>query len=456
MSRHTIVLAEEKESIQRLVKKAILTKPIGQEKIETVHAVSTESAFLATLNHYPSIILLSTTFPGKSHQDMLAEITERLPNTKVISLTHKYGDRSSLEHGAFDSVDKPIRNPVLWKVLDSTIEAADTYISTSVRPVTAVANVDIEETTPEPVLEPQEPTPLREVVQPVVASPIAPSTKDASQNLFMSSNEEDDDDDDDDLFGDDLPPKRVAPVVAVDVPLFEPEKEEEEMEVEEPERAAVADLPLESDLFDFDAHEEEMDEREYQEETTEPELEPELEPEPEEDGDLFDLSLENTDSASDDDSFAVDFNLTEEEEAEPSFAFEPMPLNDVDLPTLLEEEVTQPTPVAIQKSELSPKNAPKRVPKPEPVNLEPPSDTIEPKEEIITEPAIYNELSEWTLANEGFTTKKGEFVPLAPPRELMMKHSPSGGKANRANATKTMSNDTEGLFGSVRNRFKKK
>lgn len=489
MNRHTIVLAEEKGGIQRLVKKAIDTKPQGQERIESVTLVGNETEFMESLNHYPSIILLSTTFSDTAHEALLKEVAERLPRTKVISLTHKYGDRSSLEHGAFDSVDKPIRNPVLWRVLDGAIEAMDSGVPVNppVPNQQKVLEKPVKKDVFVPVAEKETPIVIAPVIQepvrkeqpvilekpnPTEVKPVVETTRPAHATMLVIA---DDDDDEDDLFGDAVPVRRSSAPVIVEPPVIELIEEEEEEAVEEltptvkdaeesfgfeaPEPTETPEPATKNDLFSFDLEDEGTRQEELGQNdgmnTDVPAVEFDI------------LPTQEEEHETEEESFSFDVRDDEDQEAETeaeaemSFEFDVEPLtvepNDLDAVepiTVLEEEVSTPAPFVYEEEQVEPVETP--LPTPVEIELEPPSDTLEPEREINTEASTYNELSEWTLAHEGFKTKKGEFVPLAPPREMMMKHSPSGGKAYRANTAKAVSNDGDGLFGSVRNIFKKK
>ena len=467
MNRHTIVLAEEKGGIQRLVKKAIDTKPKGQERIESVKLVNNDNEFLESLNHYPSIILLSTTFSETSHESLLKEITERLPHTKVISLTHKYGDRSSLEHGAFDSVDKPIRNPVLWKVLDGAIDAIDTGVPVkkAVPKQQKAVEKPVEKKVMVPVVEKETPV-ILEKPKPIEVKPVVEVPQQIPSPMLVVA---DDDDDDDDLFGDAVPVRRSSTPVIVELPVVEPVIEEEEPEpkvddIEESfafEAPEPTEPPTEDDSFSFDLEEEESSQEELGQNVGMnvevpavefdilPTQEIALDTEPEEESFSFEVSDEEDHMPETDQEMSFEFEV-EPPESESNRA------DAVVLETVLMEEEPMPAPFVFEEEVLEPEPVETPQATPVAVQLEPPSDTLEPEREINTEASTYNELSEWTLAHEGFKTKKGEFVPLAPPREMMMKHSPSGGKAYRSSTAKAVSNDGEGLFGSVRNIFKNK
>lgn len=487
MNRHTIVLAEEKGGIQRLVKKAIDTKPQGQERIESVTLVNNETEFLESLNHYPSIILLSTTFAETSHEALVKAVAERLPRTKVISLTHKYGDRSSLEYGAFDSVDKPIRNPVLWRVLDGAIEAVDSDVPANrpIEPQQKEVEKSIISRISVPVVD-KESHVLRE---PVISEPIQkeepvvleePSTLNVNPRTDTPRHAQsailviadDDDDDDDDLFGSDVLVRRNPAPVIVESPaieLVQPEEEpvknrsltaeevEESWEVQAKEPENALESTPENEFFSFALEEDNDASEELGQNDGMNTAVPAVE---------FDILQKRDDEQETEEKTASIVNSDEEEhepESKINFDFEPesSPVDshgshEVESTTVLETEMLSPALFAYEEEQQSPESLEIPVSTPASIELEPASNALEPEREINTEASTYNELSEWTLAHEGFKTKKGEFVPLAPPRERMMKHSTSGGKAYRTTATKVVSNEVDGLFGSVRNIFKKK
>lgn len=520
LTRHTIVLAEEKSTILRLVKKAVETKPMGQEKIANVLTVSDDTSLVETLsnpNLPVSILLLSTTFSTRSHQSLIRDIAERHPGIKVISLTHKYGDRSSMDYGAFESVDKPIRNPVLWERIDRAIETIEEMENNHEEQVVVEVEPIKEVSLPTPIIlaiepelplsvaipvvefsfeeEPEiemedefvpEPSPIQ---QPVAIQPPSPTTL-----LVISDDEEEDDDDE--LFGTPSYKKNALPVISHN-PVVVEEKPVTSL-IEEPTGKQVE---LESELnvepeeefeFSFDETElpvlEELDEEiethtelrhdqvifddgtdvefkipETVSETETPFVDIELDSSDNESEDEFLFDFTESDELDEviepddmpDESFVFEITVDEPEEAEEA---EDEP-NVFDLMKVKDDVVVNATPLEVVEVVEPIGKPPERILVNHPTNIKPPSDTLEPNREINTESSSYNELSEWTLANEGFRTKNGDFVSLAPPRELMNKHLSSNGRVQKTTtpkAGKTVTTDGDKLFGSVRNIFKKK
>lgn len=435
MTRHTIVLAEEKGTIQKLVKKAVEGKPLGQEKIREVLAVNDElslSELLATQREV-GILLLSNTLSEMNHEKMIEQIKKLYPDMKIISLTNKYGDRSSLAYGAFESVDKPIRNPVLWERIDRAIEAIEeeeAVRETVSEPLVEGFGFDLEDEAIEeneitsPVVEESSifaVETIEEKTEETVIPKVRPESKpvyraEQAVQLFAS----DDDDGEDDLF--ESVPVKSAGLFADDEPLVEAELfekestpsyteplmviEEVEKEVEEPIERKIDDLPVSN-------------------------LEPLAVPE--------DVPVEP---------FAMDMVVEEPQLDEELKMGEENGLIIHTEPTILSDydAVIEETPL---EEPIYP------VPTPSITELSP-SEQLEPKNEIIEEAPIYNELSEWTLAHEGFTTRNGDFVPLAPPRALMKNHSSASGRLQKSGSPKEVADNGDGLFGSVRNIFKKK
>jgi hypothetical protein len=522
LTRHTIVLAEEKSTIQRLVKKAVETKPMGQEKIANILTVSDDTSLVETLsnpNLPVSILLLSTTFSTRSHQSLIKDIAERQPGIKVISLTHKYGDRSSMDYGAFESVDKPIRNPVLWERIDRAIEMIEEMenkpegqvvveverikevllptpspllIEPELQVPVAIPEVEFSLEEPEIEMEDEfvpEPTTIK---QPVAIHP--PS----STSLLVIS-DDDDDDDDDELFGtpDSSYKKKAFPVVShnpvvveekpVAPPIEDPTQPLVELETEfdvEPEEEFTfsfdeTELPVQEEfdeeiethaelghdqvIFD-DGEDVEFKIPETVRESETPFADNELDSSDNKSEDEFLFDFTESDESDEviepeempEESFIFEITEDEPEEAEDEpnvFDLMKVKVDAVDNTTSL--EVTE----AVEPIGETPiEQTPERVLVNHPPNIKPPSDTLEPIREINTESPSYNELSEWTLANEGFRTKNGDFVSLAPPRELMNKHLSSNGRVQKTTtqAGKTVATDGDKLFGSVRNIFKKK
>lgn len=508
LTRHTIVLAEEKETIRRLVKKAVETKPLGQEKIKDILTVTDDVTLVETLsrsNSPVSILLLSTTFSTRSHQSLISNIAERHPGIKVISLTHKYGDRSSMDYGAFESVDKPIRNPVLWERIDRAIEVIESAEPSDIKQSRTIDS-PIEATEP-----PNHPSPIHEDLpatvpvvdfsfydEPEVAAIPAPELV-PIQNLSPStpslfSDDEDDSGDDDDLFGEPVSyRKRVipfSPVVVEDVVVQVTEEAHVELEEVEIEIDVGVDVEPDAEqqpstdyLFSLDTSDSESEHKPSVEialhhESAVVEVEVEVEvieaievefeevPEVNAQGDElgFCISMDLTepiDSIDEPEPFYIDVIPVENVEVIVEEVVEESNIFDLQQPesntgekaTALDVEVVEAIeittkPLTTPVAELIPDNQP-------PIN-KPPSDVLEPNREIITEMSSYNELSEWTLANEGFRTKRGDFVPLAPPRELMNKHMSSNGKLRKATTEKLHLTESDNLFSSVRNIFKKK
>ena len=467
LNRHTIVLAEEKAGIQRLVKKAVETKPMGQEKIEQVLPVADKTAlFEAVTQLSGAVVLLSTTFSSEhSHESLLKELNTRCPSVKVISLTHKYGDRSSLDFGAFESVDKPIRNPVLWEILDRAIDASETGEAEQPKPENVTPAIVAQPVKQAVAHIPEKKPEAQPVVEPARKTPVSP--------LLVINDE--DDEDEDDLFGNSNVPVR-KPQTAVVVFTDEPEPT---LEIEEEAGIKPESEPAEPVLPPFfmeeDKEEETNDEPGW---SIEPEEEVAIEPDvpaqhglghetvivevvpvvefdipndkepeeiPEEPQQV--LSVDDMDEGF---SFDVtDNDDTEEElETEPEELVEPKDEDASELPETNGNEVHNETLLMVEtdvEEDVEP--------------VEPAPNPLEPETAINSETAIYNELSEWTLAHEGFTTKNGDFVPLAPPRAQMRESSPATNRVQRTTSAKTATEQTvdgDGFFGSVRSIFKKK
>lgn len=455
MNRHTIVLAEEKVSIMRLIERAMEKKPMGQERIGAVVQAADEAALFEALSTgVEPIVLLSTTFlQDKTHETLISAIVASFPSVKIITLTHKYGDRSSLAYGAYESIDKPIRNPVLWEILDRTIVASDTQVTAPEKPKKPAVVL------PKPVAAlPKAP----EVKRETPISPVPVTTPSKSTVLFDSN--EDDDDDEDDLFG----TTSVAiqpPAVTQPASLFVDDEEEEDeiVGIPLPELSPMDEEPVEEpeelefsfEVVPEDEKPEEMEALEPVSDGLRPEnvitdVAPVVEfdipqhTEPEEiPAEPWQVETEDEPE----EAFSFDLSETQEEEPEEEFE-EPLaePENEMEPPVTEAKDVHETTSLDGVGEEEG--------------TVEPTRQALEQIGEINPESPIYNELSEWTLANEGFMTKNGEFVSLVPPRMPKGKSAQQANRVQRtASAKPTVGSngaDTDGFFGSVRNIFKKK
>lgn len=459
MNRHTVVLAEEKKRIESLMKKAVMEKP-DNENLGMFRIAGSENELWSFLNDSVSILLLSSTFAQKPHNDFIKEILSKYPSIKIISLNHRYGDRSPLSVGAFDSVDKPIRNPVLWSKIDRAMsEIEELWIEDAVLSVKPSEDVVILKNETEvviPMISREELSIQDEVSTEEVGllddlgsktrtsndnasiyesnSPTLDVSRETNQkqsvvtSLFAEEDEEEDD-----LFGTVYPTTKSAQTA--------PSKEQTEhsiLRVRAPEKELLVEKEVEVELEEL-----------------------ELIPEAKEHDTLFLITDEAV--VSEDIPFVLP-NPTEEvipfvileEEAEPPET-SPLTLQNDREEILnetehlsLEDDVSEHT---IQIKEMPaplisipPVRAPRRV-------IERPPTDLEHKMEIFQESPSYDETSEWTKANEGFVAKGGEFVSLAPPRaQLRQKSNRVISKGSKGNET---SNESNGLFSSVRNLFKK-
>lgn len=445
MEKFTIVIAEEKETIQRLLNKAVNSKPLGREKINQVISVLNEAELKSQLTTEPTILLLSTTFSTRSHKESVQELLEQHQNIHVLTLSHRYGDRSSIEYGAIESVDKPIRNPVLWEKLDRVMAILSEKESSE----SPTKQVTSEEQTP-----PEKPVVVQKVITPkqvvteededVVVIEKRVQTP-SNRNNIVVIDDDDDDDYDDDMFES---PKAVSkkrsvvevPKDSIKVPIQEViEKAPTTIEPETGMNENDEVIPFNNPINEERAHESEaVTQTEGSESSVEAEVEssneeislPTIDFEDEE-KDLSESKIDSSDGL-------PEIELNEEVESD----------NTVDSSTLLEEKQEQQDeePVFFETT----------LEEPTPNKLEQPKTDLEPISDIKAETSIYNEKSEWTLAKEGFTTRKGNFVPIQPPRELMNRHLSSNRRVVRQTSPVESTNESVGLFGSVRKLFTRK
>lgn len=444
MEKFTIVIAEEKETIQRLLNKAVNSKPLGREKINQVISVLNEAELKSQLTTEPTILLLSTTFSTRSHKELVQELLEHHQNIHVLTLSHRYGDRSSIEYGAIESVDKPIRNPVLWEKLDRVMAILSE--KASVKPPTSQVISD-EQTSPEKPVVVQKAIPAKQVVieedEDIVVIEKRVQTPSNRNNIVVI--DDDDDDYDDDMFESSKAVSKKRTVVevpkdSIQVPIQEvieqaPTTIEPETGMNETDEV----IPFNNPMNEERAHESEPVTQTVGSESS---VEAEVESSNEEISlptiDFEDEEKDLSESKNDSSDGLPEIELNEEVESD----------NTVDSSTLLEEKQEQQDeePVFFETT----------LEEPPPNKLEQPKTNLEPISDIKAETSIYNEKSEWTLAKEGFTTRKGNFVPIQPPRELMNRHLSSNRRVVRQTSPVESTNESVGLFGSVRKLFTRK
>lgn len=455
MNRHTVVLAEEKKRIESLMKKAVMEKP-DNDNLGAFRIAGSEDELWSFLNDSVSILLLSSTFVQTPHNDFIKEILSTYPSIKIISLNHRYGDRSPLSVGAFDSVDKPIRNPVLWSKIDramSEIEAL--WQEEDVLPVKPSEDVlilknenevVILETSKEeiPVLDDastEEAAPLDNldsktriatndvsIYEPISHSIDVSRETNSKEPVVSSLFANDEDDEDDDLFGTVSP--KTKPIQTV--PYKKPTDYSTPTVIE-----AEKELPVEVEKEDELILEEKENDTLFliADEAVVPEDVPFVLPNPTEEVISFVLSEEESESPE-----TIPLMLQNDSEESVNETEQSSVEEDVPEPIVESKEV--PAPINTSPSIRAPRRAVER----------PPTD-LEHKTEIFQESPSYDETSEWTKANEGFVAKGGEFVSLAPPRAQLRQNSNRViSKGSKGNET---SNESNGLLSSVRNLFKK-
>ncbi|WP_442638205.1 hypothetical protein [Rossellomorea marisflavi] len=445
MKKYTIVIAEEKETIQRLLNKAVNSKPLGREKIRDVNSVSNEDELNNILNpNDQTILLLSTTFSTRSHEDFIRDLLKQYSNLHILTLSHRYGDRSSIGYGAIESVDKPIRNPVLWEKLDRVMtilserESRDPLggkeHTESDEPVNRSKDVLIQT---EVIVEP----PLIEKAEDIVIVDTPVRTPLNRNNIVVI--EDGDDDYEDDMFESSKNVKKKRSVVDVPKdPILNQSQEELKKTPTGIEQKSGMNKTDEVIPFNKPTDEKPADKEVEQTEGSEIS----------ENKDVGTIDEENSlpsfDFEEDEKELTQPQTDSKVELPEVDFEEDTETTNDVDKPTILEE----------QEEELENKqDFFEQVTHEEPTitPLEQPKTSLEPISDIKAETSIYNEESEWTLAKEGFTTSKGDFVPLFAPRALMNKHVSSTRRIVRQASPVESTDESVGLFSSVRKLFKK-
>lgn len=459
MKKYTIVIAEEKETIQRLIKKAVDTKPLGREKISKTLLVTNEDELFEAIHpEEDTILLLSTSFSTRSHKELVQKTLSQSHSVYVLSLSDKYGDRSSLDFGAIESVDKPIRNPVLWEKLDRTIshiEENDIKVqqTPSERKEEPKASFKVEEVIirEKPVV-PAEPKLVEEEVIVTQKQPLRTPISHPSDLVVISS--DDDDEDDDDGFGSTIRTTKSnpSPPVKEELPIdMEEDVEAPDKELESTKNGLGQKSVMneEDEVIRFNnPNEDNANESlgmfiDLEEAESPSETEVEVSNDKNTETETFSFELEDEEDLNEE--------SKDTSESPPNFELEDE-VDDVSNTTTLEEIDTRNWSIEEDSENdvesLDDKSAEETV--------EQPSAYLEPISEINAETSIYNEKSEWTLAKEGFTTSKGDFVPLEPPRALMNKHLSSNRRVVKQTSSVDSTNESAGLFGSVRKLFKKK
>ncbi|AJD93491.1 hypothetical protein JMA_41740 (plasmid) [Jeotgalibacillus malaysiensis] len=486
MNRHIVVLAEERLTIQGLLNRAVMESPTS-DRMGSFHVAKDESELLDTLRLGVSILLLSSTFSKKEHNDFIKQILAEYPTIRIISLHHRYADRTPLEHGAFYVIDKPVRNPVLWSKLEEAMndieekEGIDTLYS---------------EPAEEEVNEESKDSEKYEHTFHVKQDESVPNVSHPSSPVIIA---DDDDEDDFDPFAS-YPKPTTSPVVPSPVLVVEEEDEEigvsgfliKEDEVEIPnqlssqedvETVNEEDMPFdliqdeddgtndgvngETSSESFFVINESFDVEREQGRITEPFVE---EPKPveesvnEEQGVIpFELEDEEVFLAEEETTMEKDeFVVTDTEEEEASVDTEETyvsddlmlstePIESVELDEMVEEDLEESE--ETHELQLATESNTTTL-KPLEINgsrtLQPPKPDLEQEKDIFDKTMVYDEKSEWTKADEGFTAKNGQFVSLVPPRP---KRTLQTGETQRGQTDKDV--DSGGLFGSVRSLFKK-
>ncbi|MFQ5824799.1 MAG: response regulator [bacterium] len=89
-----------------------LSKILQKAGYEVNAAVDVKQAIVLLFKEYYPLILLDLKMPGKSGLDLLREITEKTPESKVIIVT-AYGElasyREAMDAGAFSYLIKPVK-----------------------------------------------------------------------------------------------------------------------------------------------------------------------------------------------------------------------------------------------------------------------------------------------------------------------------------------------------------
>lgn len=184
MSYH-LIIAEEMKLIQESLYKSLKKKTKNVKNMKEISIANDVYELNSYLNHHESfIILLSNTFTGEEDYSLIHKLIEEYSNIYIIGMSNRFQDKTCLEYGAVEYLDKPFRQPVLWRKIDSVSQMIkDVPISTDNQPESSM-NVENNNTVVN-----DEPTFMIDFNE-------TPSSSAANKNIVVI---DDDDDDDDDL-----------------------------------------------------------------------------------------------------------------------------------------------------------------------------------------------------------------------------------------------------------------
>lgn len=518
MNRHIVVLAEERATIEALLKRAVTDKP-DSENIGAFHVAKTEDELWSHLHDSVSILLISSTFSQEPHTDFVQKILEKHPAIRIITLSNRYGDRTPIDVGAFAVVDKPVRNPVMWAKMDEAIvdierdwEDDSALSEPDSEPLTRFEQDEeeegfvldeteeesndestennehtfhVEQQEPELVEDEEEDIVLDTPIKPVIPvyEPVAkPTPSPASSTLILDDG---DDDDEFDIFGDARPATKTKPSYEEDVfvepaPVVHPEPAtwSEPVLPDEAETYPADETGVEDAEMVLPYHEEPEREPLHVEEETEEEEDEfilfdtedaqETESQQEDVGDEFDLTMGVTPaSQQDEDAFRLDGDDTERED---SYAFG-LDLDDTDTEPEVEVEVDE-----VVEQDDEPEREPERNPAP-PYEHKPqvapivarPEETapVRPRRKVVRQ--VSNDLehekeifTESPVYDEKSEWTKADEGFVAKNGEFVSLVPPrpqrrkplNAGSGNGQGNTNTTS-ESGGLFGSVKSLFKK-
>lgn len=392
MKKYAILLAEERETITSLLKRAINDSPT-HDRTDNLYIAHNASDLEKYLDYEPSILLLSSTFSEKDHNEHIVSILTKHPRLKVISLHHRYSERSPLKHGAFAVIDKPVRNPVLWAKIKESMDALDAEGMSSelnLEPETdsnfILLDVEEEETI-------ETPDSFHVEHQKSVLFHVEP------EDSFHVKHEVDTN-------------QSVEPKASSDTPFIVDDGDDFDPFATPPAPKPTKNTRNEPTILILDDEEDTAPLNVVHKETT---------------------SLKNETMMYTEEQTFLITPEAEEDESNVEVAQQDVEQPPVSISVDMDTEMTSPvTPIDIQ-----------------PV-IEPHRTTLEPISEIFQDEDAYDKKSKWTKADEGFVSKNGQFVTLAPPRPQVIN---GGASAKRVENEPSL--DGGKLFGSVKRLFKK-
>src|SRR6202167_5314622 len=118
-SQQRILIVEDEDNARKGYE-ALLRK----WSFEVLGVASGEEALAKFQDFQPSVILADVELPGMNGLDLLAHLGDEIQRVPVIIITGRGSDErvvQSIEAGAYWYIEKPLKPPVLWALLDRAL-----------------------------------------------------------------------------------------------------------------------------------------------------------------------------------------------------------------------------------------------------------------------------------------------------------------------------------------------